>query len=65
MLGVDCWSCLLSLTLGGVILSAVALFLVKLYNSYTLGICKSTRKMNGKTVIVTGSNSGEYNFFFA
>ncbi|KAK9501503.1 hypothetical protein O3M35_012215 [Rhynocoris fuscipes] len=32
--------------------------LLKLYNFITLGICKSDKKMNGKTVIITGANSG-------
>ncbi|PSN37382.1 Retinol dehydrogenase 14 [Blattella germanica] len=31
---------------------------LRLYAYLTLGVCRSTAKMNGKTVIVTGANSG-------
>uniref|UniRef100_A0A069DST5 Putative dehydrogenase with different specificities related to short-chain alcohol dehydrogenase n=1 Tax=Panstrongylus megistus TaxID=65343 RepID=A0A069DST5_9HEMI len=47
-----------------VVAGAVALLLafitlaIKTYNCITLGICKSEKKMNGKTVIITGANSG-------
>nr|CAD7616855.1 unnamed protein product [Timema genevievae] len=31
---------------------------VRLFIRYTTGTCRSTRRMEGKTVIVTGANSG-------
>lgn len=34
------------------------LLIVKAYCVFTVGKCKSTRKMDGKTIIITGANSG-------
>jgi len=31
---------------------------VKAYLVFTLGVCKSTNKLDGKTVIITGANTG-------
>lgn len=46
----------------GIVLAilAVVLFisLLKLYAYWTLGICKSTKKMDGKVVVITGATSG-------
>ncbi|XP_012281661.1 retinol dehydrogenase 14 [Orussus abietinus] len=41
--------------IGGALLLLIAL---RLYVYLTLGVCKSTAKMNGKTVIITGCTSG-------
>lgn len=35
------------------------LFVVWLYNYFSRGVCKDGTNMKGKTVIVTGANSGE------
>jgi len=40
------------------ILAGVLLLLLKLYLQLTKGVCTTNKKMNGKTVIVTGANSG-------
>lgn len=40
-----------------ILLLAVGL-LLKVYTRYTIGVCLCTAKMEGKTVIVTGGNSG-------
>lgn len=42
-----------------IILVLVISTIVRLFTYLTLGVCKSTKKMNGKTVIVTGANSGK------
>lgn len=34
------------------------LFLLEIYVYLTTGVCKSTKKMNGKTVLITGCTSG-------
>ena len=39
-----------------VIVSLLAAF--KIYLVVTLGVCKSTKRLKGKTVIVTGANTG-------
>lgn len=39
-------------------LTALIVFIVKAYQKLTLGICRSSRHMVGKVVIVTGGNSG-------
>ncbi|KAJ9600734.1 hypothetical protein L9F63_026131 [Diploptera punctata] len=39
-------------------LVTVLLIAVRIYIRITTGICKSTRRMDGKTVIVTGANTG-------
>ena len=41
--------------LGGAFLFILAL---RLYVYFSLGVCKSKNKMNGKTVIITGCTSG-------
>uniref|UniRef100_T1HLB3 Retinol dehydrogenase 11 n=3 Tax=Rhodnius TaxID=13248 RepID=T1HLB3_RHOPR len=41
----------------GLLLAFITLA-IKTYNCVTLGICKSDKEMNGKTVIITGANSG-------
>ncbi|KAM7300810.1 retinol dehydrogenase 11 [Ixodes scapularis] len=38
--------------------AGIALFLLKVYVLATVGRCTSTRDMSGKTVVVTGANSG-------
>jgi len=40
---------------GGTILLLTSL---RLYISYSLGICKSKNRMDGKTIIITGCTSG-------
>ncbi|KAH6943484.1 hypothetical protein HPB50_021723 [Hyalomma asiaticum] len=41
------------------VLAAIALaILVKIYSLVTVGKCRSTRDMSGKTVIITGANTG-------
>lgn len=42
----------------GVIVVFVFLLIVWLYNYFTRGVCKDGTNMKGKTVIVTGANSG-------
>ncbi|CAH0770698.1 unnamed protein product [Bemisia tabaci] len=41
-----------------VVLSVLAVCLVQFYNYLTKGRCTSTKRMDGKTVIITGANSG-------
>lgn len=41
----------------GVIL---ALILIRIYNYVTLRLCYSQTNLRGKTVLITGANSGEY-----
>lgn len=43
-----------------IVSSSAILFLVglRLYVSYTLGICKSKNRMDSKTIIITGCTSG-------
>lgn len=47
--------CLAAAALLGVLLFLLAVYA---YAQYTLGVCKSKRRMDGKTVIVTGCTSG-------
>lgn len=47
------------------ILIAVGLFiLLKIYNKLTTGIYKGNERLNGKTVVITGANSGNNTSFF-
>lgn len=39
-------------------ISLALLVLLKIYLQMTTGVCKSTNKLNGKTVIITGANTG-------
>ncbi|XP_055699571.1 retinol dehydrogenase 12 [Phlebotomus papatasi] len=59
ILGVD-WSCpvVQTITLLGATGVASVIFLVNLYCYFTCGQCTSKARMEGKTVIVTGANSG-------
>lgn len=41
------------------LVAALVVLLAWLYSYVTLGVCNSRVKMDGKTVIVTGANSGE------
>lgn len=57
--------CASTLALAAVSLAFIALFLLlaagillKATVHYTTGICSSTEQMHGKTVIITGGNSG-------
>jgi len=47
-----------AIVLGGAILLLAGVILLRLYIFYTLGICKSKNRMDGKTVIITGCTSG-------
>ncbi|KAM0730630.1 Retinol dehydrogenase 14 [Formica fusca] len=58
MISIDCTTllyCVAAIVLGGAILLLVGL---RVYVVYTLGVCKSKNRMNGKTVIITGCTSG-------
>ncbi|EFN65472.1 Retinol dehydrogenase 14 [Camponotus floridanus] len=48
----------IAIVLGGAILLVAGVILLRLYIFYTLGICKSKSRMDGKTVIITGCTSG-------
>lgn len=43
-----------------VVVATVLLVAVKLFTWMTTGVYRGTRSMKGKTVIVTGCNSGNY-----
>ncbi|KAG7190099.1 hypothetical protein KM043_006233 [Ampulex compressa] len=49
-----CYLAIATVLGGGLLL----LFALRLYLYYTLGLCKSNTKMDGKTVIITGCTSG-------
>lgn len=66
-----CWANILSWTWTellfaglkiGVALAALGFVAIvgalKFYAYYTMGICKSTKKMDGKVVVITGATSG-------
>lgn len=38
----------------------LALILIRIYNYVTLKLCYSQTILRGKTVLITGANSGEY-----
>ncbi|KAI9565800.1 hypothetical protein GHT06_009595 [Daphnia sinensis] len=42
----------------GVIVVLVLLLTIKLYLEITKGVCKSTKRLDGKTIIITGANTG-------
>lgn len=50
-----------TLLLSVLILITIVCFL-KIYVIITMGRCTSKRKLNGKTVIVTGATSGKKNY---
>ncbi|KAK2575834.1 hypothetical protein KPH14_007209 [Odynerus spinipes] len=53
------WTTLCYLAVAAVVGGAVLLIVaLRLYVCYTLGVCKSKNKMDGKTVIITGCTSG-------
>ncbi|XP_063992555.1 retinol dehydrogenase 14 isoform X1 [Diachasmimorpha longicaudata] len=57
--GIEITSTLCYLAVGATITGAFVLLIVlQLYIYLTTGVCRSTKKMNGKTVIVTGCTSG-------
>lgn len=54
------WACCLKLLAAVVAVVVVGASLVALYAKITCGVCKSTKNMKGKTVIITGATSGEF-----
>lgn len=50
---------LLTLVLGAVTLVAVVCVAAIVFSRVTLGVCTSSKRMDGKTVIITGANSGK------
>lgn len=50
------WSLSIVVQIGLLILSVVGG--IKLYLVLTMGVCKSTVRLTGKTIIITGANSG-------
>lgn len=55
--------CMIKLALYTIVFTTVLLAVVKLYNWMTTGVYRGTRSMKGKTVIVTGCNSGNDNVY--
>lgn len=53
------WACCLKLLAAVVAIVVVGASLVALYVKITCGVCKSTKNMKGKTVIITGATSGK------
>lgn len=45
------------------LVAIVLLLVLKLYNWLTTGVYRGTASMKGKTVIVTGANSGKVDFY--
>lgn len=41
-----------------VIVILILLLTIKLYLEITKGVCKSTKRLDGKTIIITGANTG-------
>ena len=52
----DCDCCSTTYILGACAIAFIAFLLNKLY--FSGGVCKSTRRLDGKTAIITGSNTG-------
>jgi hypothetical protein len=52
------WACCLKLLAAVVAVVVVGAALIALYAKITCGVCKSTKNMKGKTVIITGATSG-------
>lgn len=44
---------------------SVAWLSLKIYGLLTFGVCKSQARMDGKTVIITGCDTGERNKYFS
>lgn len=56
---------LLALAVAALVCGALALLaLINLYCFLTLGVFRGKERMEGKTVIVTGANSGKYRLAF-
>jgi len=41
-----------------VIVGIILMVAFKIYFEMSMGVCKSTKRLNGKTIIITGGNSG-------
>lgn len=46
------------------LLALLAVLAVWIYNYATLGVCTNHVRMDNKTVIITGSNSGQFTLYF-
>ncbi|KAJ9583328.1 hypothetical protein L9F63_022345 [Diploptera punctata] len=58
IVSIKCGMCLLLILFGALILGLILLLGLKLFCQLTLGMCRSTTSMKGKTVIISGANSG-------
>ncbi|XP_022206577.2 retinol dehydrogenase 14 isoform X2 [Nilaparvata lugens] len=64
MIIMSSWSPELGIKVYGLAASALIgallflILLIRLFTYFTLGVCRSQKKMNGKVVVVTGANSG-------
>ena len=49
---------LLEMSFGISVLSILFLTAIKIYLKLTMGVCKSIRRLDGKTVLITGGSTG-------
>ncbi len=49
---------LFDLVPNSVIVGVILMVVLKIYFELSMGVCKSTKRLDGRTIIVTGANSG-------
>lgn len=59
MIGIDLSCPIIQVLIGLIVTFVITAFsLLRLYCHFTLGVCNSRAKMDGKTVLITGANGG-------
>lgn len=64
-LSMPCWKIYAASIVSVLFGFILTLIIIRIYNYFTLKLCYSQTNLRGKTVIITGANSGKYKYIFS